>query len=117
MEKTFTVQIYGKSYRLKRLLKSVGDCTLLTLPLGWLVRWQAKANVCNVRWHRIFLRGGFFLIFFVRLPFKAVSVVVPSCPKKGCSKSVSLMSARLQINLHITAVCEKNIFSVFTNVK
>lgn len=31
--------------------QSVGDCTLLTLPLGWLVHEQAKANVCNVRWH------------------------------------------------------------------
>jgi hypothetical protein len=30
----------------------------LTLPLGWLVCEQAKANVCNVRWH--FFVGGLF---------------------------------------------------------
>ena len=30
------------------LEQSVEDCTLLALPSGWLVCWQAKPNVCNV---------------------------------------------------------------------
>lgn len=42
------------------------------------MRWQAKANVCNVRWHRIFLRVGFFLIFFCAV---AVRSGVGCCPK------------------------------------
>jgi len=31
----------------------VENCTLLTLPLGWLVCEQAKANVCHVWWLKI----------------------------------------------------------------
>ena len=29
-------------------VSGIWDCTLLTLALGGNVRWQAKANVCNV---------------------------------------------------------------------
>ncbi|MBK7909156.1 hypothetical protein [Candidatus Pollutiaquabacter sp.] len=41
--------------------QSVGGLALLTLPSGWLVRWQAKANVPNLRGIKnfnLFLRVG-----------------------------------------------------------
>lgn len=77
---------------------SVGDCTLFVLPLGWLVRLQAKQNVCNVGWQKrnskIFVRGKkklkhealpvhsklcLSVIFFVFCLF------IQSCNVQGCT--------------------------------
>ena len=61
----------------KLQIKELENCTLLTLPSGWLVCEQAKANVYNVPWDWDFSWGESFLFFFLKLlPFKAVSVVV-----------------------------------------
>jgi len=35
----------------------VGDLALLTLPLRWLVRLGAKANVPNAGWHKIIFKN------------------------------------------------------------
>ena len=69
----------------------VADCTLLTLPLGWLVRDQVMANVSTVRWHRFFSCGGIFFMFYPEaLALEVVLVVVKGCQKMFVScQSVS----------------------------
>ena len=55
------------------------------------MRLQAKANVCNVRRHRIFSCGDNFFVFFPKgQPLEAVSIVVQFCLNM-LSKSFCLM--------------------------
>jgi hypothetical protein len=58
----------------------VGGLALLTLPTGWLVGWQAKANVPNVGGNKnfnFFARGEKIKIRSSGLSVKRV------CPKVG----------------------------------
>ena len=61
-----------------------------------------KMKVCFVRWHKLFCGWAFLLFFFVRLPFKAVSVVNQSNPKNCSFKAVKFEVGRVLIKLQIT---------------
>jgi len=74
----------------------------LTLPLGGLVCWQAKANVCNVRRHKLFSAGAFLIKLFSAWLLEAVSVAVKSCQKDSSFKvrqfDVSTVAHRVSAN-------------------
>jgi len=92
------------STKFHRCIKSVGDCTILPLPLGWLVCLQAKANVCNVRWSE---RAFFTNLFFEAVAVEAVSGVVRVLKKLFVkSTKVSSLHCRHRVSANGLALGE-----------
>ena len=80
----------------------VGDCTLLTLLLGWFVRQQAKANVCNVRRQIIFYAVAFLKNLFSALAIRSDVSCCPMSAKNCLFKAVKFQVSTAAIPLQVT---------------